>query len=363
MPAAARRSLAFALAALTALAAVAAEPTLKPETVRKLPERFGRDPRDVAWEDAGHLFVASNRGVLRYSLDGGRLEEVLAAAPVPDGLSEPMAIGTDGRTLEAVSAISSGSYAMRLADRKRLLAQQSHRALAADVAVRGDRVCFLIYMSPPASEEEKSIAVSCGAPGNSWSELKALHSIRSTEGRAIYRASTPPHSGALVMEADGTVDVITSGQPGIYRYSPTGAPMETLGAHLNELVLTEAEDILRNYGSDVDRRYRAVLDTRAMIDDLINTPAGPAIVVRLAEKDLIRWELWFADRSGGAARRVRLGISRYGPFGHLRCDSRGARIACLTSIPPKSEAADPPRSQQWPVLFLFTLPKPPGGRG
>jgi hypothetical protein len=332
---------------------VATEQILKPEANQRLSETIGQQARDVAWLDDETLLVASERNVSRYTLKTGVVSEVLSGSPVPEGLSSPMSIATDGATLIAVSPFSSGSFSLRLSDHKRLIAQQSHKMLASDAGVRGDRACYLAF-GPSAP----TAAVSCGGVDASWDELKPLHSIRSGEAAAaIYRFSVPPYAGALVMESNGTTDVITSAEPGVFRYSASGVFLGVLGGDLRELVLDDALDIMKLYAVDVDKRYRLLLNRHQTIDGLVSTPNGVAIVVRLAEKDLIHWELWYPDASGGATRRLRLGIERRGPFGHLRCDVRADRMVCVGSAPAAAEAVDPRKSELVPTLWRFHLPK------
>jgi len=331
---------------------------LKPESVRPLAARFGREVKDVAWQDDGSLLLASDRGVFHFVLRTGEGSEILAGTPVPEGLPAPMAIATDGVTLEAVSPHSSGTFALRLKDQKRLLAQQSPKMIASDVGVRGDRACFLGFAARESGDLSPTTAVVCGGLSDPWDELKGLHTIHSGDGAAeIYRYSVPPYAGALLMEADGVVDVITSAEPGVYRYSPSGALLGVLGSSLRELVLEDAEDIVKHYAVDVDRRYRALLNRQATIDGLIATSEGPALVVRLAADEVVHWELWFPEAAGGATRRARLGVDRAGPFGHLRCSSRGSRLACVGSSPSAKDAVDPRKSETSPTLWLFQLPR------
>ncbi len=334
----------------------AAETPLKPDVTLPLPERIGKQARDVAWLDDDHLLIASDRGVVSYVLKTSEFTEVLAGTAVPDGLPEPMSIATDGATLVAVSPYSSCSFSLRLSDHKRLIAQRSHKLLASDVAVRGDRACYLGFAGHPFGAITPTTAVACGGLADSWDELKPLHSIVSGEAAAtIYRFSVPPYAGALVMESTGGVDVITSAEPGVFRYSPSGTLIGVLGSKLNELVLQNAEDILKLYAADVDKRYRVLLNVRATVDGLVVTPDGPAIVVRLADHDIIHFELWYPEAAGGATRRIRLGIERQGPFGHLRCDCRGDRLVCVGSAPTAAEAVDPRKSETHPTLWRFRL--------
>src|SRR3954452_18881930 len=102
-----RRRTLLLLCLSAAAVGVAAERPLKPEAARRLPAAIGQQARDVAWLDDEHVLVASERDVSRFAFKSREVTEVLAATPVPDCLSEPMSIATDGATLVAVSAYSS----------------------------------------------------------------------------------------------------------------------------------------------------------------------------------------------------------------------------------------------------------------
>lgn len=328
---------------------------LAPTATIRLPDSVAREVHDVAWQDDNHLLIASDRGVILYTIAGGETAEVIEAVPVPAGLPSPIAVATDGSTVVAVSPFAPGSVSVRLSDRKRLLAQQSHKLISSDVATRSGRVCYLGFAGQPFAAITSSTAVLCGAADGAWSELKPLHMLHSAAAAALYRFDVPPYAGAVAMEDDGTVDVITSVEPGLYRYAAGAASPKVVGGDLRELVLNDADKILKQFAADLDGRYRLLLNVRPLVDGVVVTPAGPAIVVRKADHDVISWQLWFPEASGGATQRTALAIQRNGPFGHLRCDARRARMACVGSAPSAADAVDPRKSENSPTLWLFDL--------
>jgi hypothetical protein len=124
--------------------------------------------------------------------------------------------------------------------------------------------------------------------------------------------------------------MITAAEAGVHRFAPDGTALPTLGSALTELVPPRLNEIRRLFGADVEGRYHEVLNRQPIADDLIETSAGLAIVVRRAAGGKLWWELWFPDASGGARRRIRLELEEKRTIGgHLRCAGRGRRLACL----------------------------------
>jgi hypothetical protein len=117
------------------------------------------------------------------------------------------------------------------------------------------------------------------------------------------------------------------------------------------------EELRTRFAGDVDGRYRLLLNTQPTIDDLVLTPKGPAIVVRIGENARTRWELWWPRSDGRTIPPTRLGIDRIGPFGHLYCDVRGTALACIGSKPDRKQAGDFRIAELVPHLWIFELPK------
>lgn len=289
-----------------------------------LPPAMGRYASDVTWESADAVLIATNSGVHRYSLRSRTSERLISAAPLPDGVPDPDAVASDGATLQATSAITMGGYSMRLADRKRLIAQRT-RLQPLDVAVRGQRACVL----GREIRKKTNDAVFCGKVNEFWSKYTPVHRI--TSGAAIFPHAIDRVAGAVALDAGGSVVVITSAEPGVFRYAPDGKLIEKSGESFDELVITAMREIPARFAGDIAGRYRLLLNTQPIIDDLLLTPRGPAIVVRIAEKERIRWELWWPRSDGRAVPPTRLGIESAGPYEHLRCDARGPSIACVGS--------------------------------
>lgn len=311
----------------------------------------GRYASDVAWETPETVLLATEKGILRYSLRTRAAEPLISTTPLPDGLANPVTVSSDGASVVTTSHVSIGGYAMRLADRKRLSAIRV-ALFPLDVAVRGPTQCILgMHMNRQTDE-----AVFCGPVEKSWLKYKPAHRISSGD-KSLRFAYALAQAGAIALAADGTLAVITNVEPGVFRYAPDGTLLETLGRSFDELVLPMTQEMGRRFATDVDGRYRLVINTQPILEDLVLTPRGPAIVVRIADKNRIRWELWWPRADNRAVPPTPLGIDRIGPFGHLKCDARGTALACIGALPDKKKAADYRLSEDAPYLWIFELPR------
>jgi hypothetical protein len=323
---------------------------------RAIPLEIGKYAKDVTWSAPDTLLIATELGIYRLPIAAGPSAEIIKGVPVPNGLPDPTALSSDGKSVSAVSYYSTSRFALRLSDRKRLVAQRGTSLIPMDISVFGGRSCVVGFMPNPPLKAQKDVAVWCGAPSDFWSELVPLHYLHSEHAGDLFRDSPGEFGGRVAVEPDGSIDVITSVQPGVFRYGSDGKLKEVLGQSIDELVLESIKELRTRFASDLENRYRLLLNAQPIIDDLVVTPAGPAILVRLADKARIRWELWYPLPSGGIGNRIRLGIERIGPYGHLRCDVRGSEMACVGSQPPRAEASVAKTAQAWPHLWLFHLP-------
>lgn len=336
---------------LLALIVAATAGALVPRSAIPVPAAAGRYVSDVAWESSDTVLLATDLGVYRFSLRTRASEQLVSEVPLPDGLPNPETVASDGVTLATTSALTIGGYAMRLSDRKRLSAMRV-TLLPLDVDVRGQRMCLLGF----EMKQETRDAVWCGAVGESWLKYKPVH--RLTTGETSFRhAITFNRSSAIALAEDGSLFVVTSSEPGVFHYAPDGKLIETSGRSFDELVFLPTRDLRMRFGGDMPGRYRLLLNTQPLIEDLVLTPRGPAIVVRVAEKERIRWELWWPRSDGRTVPPTPLGIDRIGPYGHLQCDARGTALVCAGSLPDRKQAANYEVSEFVPYLWVFELPK------
>ena len=343
-------------AAIGFVAAVASGAELRP-VLRPLPPNAGLFVRDVAWQN-DNLLVATDKGIFRYKADGkGAPAQVVDTRRIPDGIPTPYSVSSNGTLSIATTVVPPSSYAWRAKDQGRAWAEQAADVIGSDTALTKDKNCVLGWRYKAADANARSTAVWCGTFGDRWGTFQPIHRIRSGDAAVkIFRSAALHFGGSIVADEKGNINVITSAEPGVFRYAPNGTLLEVLGSNVDDLILDRAAEIVQRFGTDMQGRYRSILNTQPLIDDLVVTPSGTAIVVRVPEKDTIRWELWYPDASGGIRQRTVLGVKRYGPYGHMRCAARRTKLACVASLPPQAEAATLPAAQSFPHLLLFDLP-------
>jgi hypothetical protein len=179
--------------------------------------------------------------------------------------------------------------------------------------------------------------------------------LSSADALARWRLTMHPYGGATVILPDHSVAVATSSEPGIYRYDAAGKLLEVRGTSLTSLVV-DSPRLAKDFGTDVIGRYREVLNRQPTIDDLVVTPAGLAILVRSASGNRIQWQLWRAGASDVASVQA-LEPQANGPIGHMKCESRGRRLACVTNFPDPAQAAEPGPAGSNPTLLLYEWKK------
>ncbi len=336
-------------------AQVSVAQTLAPVSVRPLE---GPLVTGVAWLDGTHVLLAGAAGVRKFSLDDATSSGVIASVALPDGIPYPLAVVSDGRTVVASNGFERTQFAWNAAKGQRLFARSSMSPLVIDLAVSRDRLDILAWpVDGAGANNPDGVAVWRGGVNYRFNEFKPLHRITSgPESVAIFNESLPMYGGALAVEKNGTLDVITAAEPGVFQYSPDGVLLRRVGARLGELVMHRMHDINVTYSTDTVSRYTKVINQQPTIDDLITTPEGPAIVVRLVKDNVVGWELWYPNDER-LEKRVKLGISRLGPFGHLSCDAREADLACVYQAPVSASAAALPNQSSAPgFLVQFKLP-------
>jgi hypothetical protein len=313
------------LLAATALAASCTE-TLGPTLIRELPLATFKQASGIAWLDGDNVAVGSEYGVFRYNLPTGAKRALIGSQPIPIGMPHVEDVASDGKTLVAFSR-DYGDVAARVEPFRIVNARRFPAMQILDVAVQGDTVFVLGF--PLIIDREKSGVLWTGKVGGKWSQMRLVHKV-SEEATRILRSGFAPYGGAMTTQTDGTIAIITAAEPGVMRFRMDGTPLPVLGDSLSELVITRLPEIRLIFAEDVVAQYREVINIQPIADDLIETSEGLAIVVRRAERGFVSWELWFPPKKGSPVRRIRLSLQDNRIVGgHLRCQGRGKKIACL----------------------------------
>lgn len=341
------RALAVAVALMSApLFGAGCSETLDPALLHELPLKTLRRVRGVAWINGGTLAIAARNGVFRYNLADQELQRIISAEDVPDGLPNAENVAVDGDTLVAYN-MEYSDLAFDLARQKITAARRVPAMQVLAMDVHDGNLVVLGY--PAILPRDREGALWIGGVGKRWETFRAIHSISDREG-SIFRSGMPWFGGAVRVLSDGTIAMITPAQPGVRRYRLDGTQLPPLGAKVTELVVPRLTEVRGALSQDLAAQYEQIFNRQPIADDLLDTGDGPAIVVRRAAQSGVWWELWFPSADGGVSRKVRLGLDDPSRFaGHLRCDGRGRRIACLfgktTSL----------RTPEVPYVALFDL--------
>jgi hypothetical protein len=314
----------------------------------------GDRPGDVAWLNDDEVLVTLIRGgVVRVSAKTGKSSVWLPIGPMPGGAPFPEYIATDGKLVVIVSG-GPASAMFRSADGKYLFGYSGSPLYFRGLAVSGGKAFFMGWMtrSGTTADQQRGALFVQTAP-DTLGETPIHRVVSSEESLARWRLTMSQYAGAAVGLPDGSIAIVTSAEPGVFRYDREGKLKEVLGSRVDSLVV-DSKRLLETGGKDLVARYKDDLNLQPAIDDLVVTPAGLAILVRVASDHEIGWELWTVG-AGGITRRQALAKKRNGPFGHMKCEARGTRMACITAMPSAEEAGEVTTAGANPTLMIFKL--------
>jgi hypothetical protein len=299
------------------------------------------------------VIVGGLDGVYRYSLASRECRTLVSSGT--NGIERIMNVVSSGPLFYAF-AYPTPQYAGDVSDGHAMFrSRSSNFFIISDIALYGHTRYLLGQFSTDMSQTVPfPIVWRTSIPTKPHEQLKPqpVHFVHTTAALDAIRKSSPPNTGALAVDSEGTLYVFTAVEPGVFRYRADGAALSPLGTDLRELVIPRLADLFNLYRADETARYRDLINKQPTVDDLVVTPDGPALVVRTVANNQVMWALWYPKEHGVRA-RIPLGMTRRGPFGHTRCDVREGVLACLLGTP-KNPAVPGlgPAS-----LFIFQLPK------
>jgi hypothetical protein len=303
---------------------------LAPDALRELPPKEFVRAHSIAWVADDALLIGDGGGIARYTISTAQTMRLIGPRAVPNGLARVENLATDGRTVVAFNTAYEDVAADAASGRIRYGRKAMSFQLAA-VAVRGDVVAALGYPQPPANGADPSLWL--GRLGDEWQAFQSADKLAAiTSPPRFTLTSVPPFAGAIAIESDGTIDVVTGWRAGIWRYRSNGTRLTVLGSALTQLVIPPipfGDSRIEN----PDARYLEVANRQPTADDVIATPDGPAIVVRTADGNRVQWHLWFPAAVGlrrGERNAARIGSGRRvveGNRGERRRAARRRRAA------------------------------------
>jgi hypothetical protein len=342
----------LALAAILLFASVASSAPLKPAAEIAL-SKHGALASDVAWINDDALLVALIKGgVVRVTPSTKKVKVWLPEGPLPDGSPYAELVATDGETVVVTSG-NRRHAVFRTMKGKHLFGFYDGPLMPLGLAVSNGKAFMSGWLTKVGTDaDQQRGALFVHTPPDEMPH-PPLHRIQTEDGLKRWRRTAPPYGGSVVAMPDGSVALITSAEPGVYRYDRDGKLAEVLGSTVDSL-LVDSVSLGQSYAQDVAGRYTQFLNRQPIIDDLVATPSGPAILVRIASGDHIGWELWTVNQTEVTSRQP-LEPKRLGPFGHMRCEARGRRLACAVNLPDAEDARVPKTSGSNPRLLLYQL--------
>lgn len=314
----------------------------------------GAAASDVTWLSDDELLVAlAKGGVARVSLDHARVTSWLPQGELPDGVPSAELIASGG-DLVVVMGGGRRNYVFRKRDGTYIDGHMGGPLNPRGLAVSSNTAFYMGWVTRMGTDDDQQRGVLWSqTPGGTLSERPMHRIVSGEDALARWRLTMHPYGGSMVALQDGSIGVITSAEPGIFRYDAQGKLLGILGSGIESLVVDSAR-LVKSYGRDVVGRYDDILDRQPSIDDLVVTPSGLAILVRVAEGGRIQWQLWHPGQN--EVQRIRpLEPKLHGPIGHMKCESRGARLACVTNRPSAEQARQPGPAASNPTLLVYRL--------
>lgn len=315
---------------------------------------LGSQAADVAWLNDDEVLVALTKGgIAKVSAKTKQAARWMPNGPLPTGSPYPELVATDGTVVVIVGG-SLRHAIFRSADGKYLFGYHGGPLNARGLAVSGGKAFMMGWLTKAGTnaDQQRGALFSQSAP-DPLVESPIHRVLSSTSGLERWRLTAFPYGGASVALPDGSIAIITSAEPGVFRYDRNGRLVEVLGSGVDALVVDSLR-MVQSYADNVEGRYTQLLNRQAAIDDLVVTPAGLAILVRIAARGSIGWELWNVG-STDVIRRQPLATTRLGPFGHMKCEGRGVRLACVANFPGTKDASQPQTAGANPRLFFYRL--------
>lgn len=340
------------LTALVLTAAVTLAP-LKPAQTIDL-SAHGSAAADVTWLGDNDLLVALTiGGVVRVSLDPARVKLWLAQGDVPDGVPSAELIASNG-DLVVVMGGGIRNYVFRKRDGTPIDGFMGGPLNPRGLAVTRNTAFYMGWVTKNGTDEDQQRGVLWSqAPGGKLSERPMHRIVSGDDALARWRLTMHPYGGSMVALPDGSIGVVTSAEPGIFRFDAQGKLLEVLGSGIDSLVV-DSPRLVKSYARDIVGRYDDVLDRQPSIDDLVATPSGLAILVRVAQEGRVQWQLWHPGKN--EVERIRpLEPKLPGPIAHMKCEARGNRLACVTNRPSPQQARQPGPAASNPTLFVYRL--------
>lgn len=280
---------------------------------------------DVRWASDGSVYVSSYfSGVQQVNTASGK---VAPAAFVQPGRNCPSCsrLGVSERYVVTAFPV----YQLTWKEWKRSQINNYVFDAVVDLDVKGDRLLMLGSRTEGGRWAPDGAIAWIGSLDKQLKDLRpVLFSRRGSKAETISRCGFL-EPGAVRFSSDGSFVIVPGVEPDIYLYDRTGKLVHTwqtssLG-FVDRCDLTEPQVHALSADPEQRARWRAA---RVMVDDVLHTSAGPALLLHEFRSGAARWTMVILQRNG-PPRRIVLPFSIPSDVASLRADIRGNRIAFL----------------------------------
>lgn len=328
--------------AVAVLAGCAAAPP--PSAVTPVPpiEReltaFAR-PTDIRWEDGEHVLIADlDQGIARVRAVSSDPPEWLPEWPAGKGVGSRYQYLGRSQHYMATADLAFG-LRWRGSDPADAIVSQPIEYVA-DLDVHGDR---LLLAGLRRDDEGKlgadgAFAWLASLPGG------ALRPILPFTNRAAIEDCAGFHVASVRFLSDGSFLIVPGAEPGIYLYDAQGRLQRNFDSErlnlLSQCQMSRDEQALATSQPEARQRW---INRHRVVDEVVELPSGPALLIRSREADVTRWEL--APLRNGEARP--LPFTSSSPRAHLSADARNGRLVLLIADVGHGDEGASPRLIVW----------------
>lgn len=298
-------------------------------------------PTDIRWDDAAHVVISDlERGIARVNVATADPPELLPEWPADNRVgSRYMYLGRSQHFV----ATADLAFGLRWRGRgpgDSIVSQPIE--YVADLDVYGDRLLLAGLRRDDAGR--------LGADGAfAWLAFLPDGALRPilpfTNRGAIEDCAGFPVATVRFLN-DGSFLIVPGAEPGIYLYDAQGRLQRNFDSEglnlLSQCRMSRDEQALASSQPEARQRW---INRHRIVDDVVELPSGPALLIRSREADVTRWEL--TPLGKGEARR--LPVTSPSPWAHLSADARnGGWLAILIAdAAPNRDDGAPPRLIVW----------------
>ena len=329
----------FHLGAAAILAGCAAAPSsprpvVTPTIVAERALTLAR-PTDIRWDDAAYVLISDfERGIARVNVATADPPELLFEWPAGGGIGTRYLYLGRSQNFVATADLAFGLRWRGRGPDDSIVSQPIE--YVADLDVHGDR----LLLAGLRRDDEGKLGADGAFVWLASLPDGALRPILPFTSRGAIENCAGFHVATVRFMSDGSFVIVPGAEPGIYLYDAQGRLQRSFDSErlnlLSQCQMSRDEHTLATSQPEARQRW---INRHRIVDEVVELPSGPALLIRSREGDVTRWELAPLDK--GEARP--LPFTSPSPWAHLSADARNGRLALLIAdvVPDRDDGASP----------------------